>query len=151
MTLYIASDHAGFALKEKIKAALKVQKITVEDLGTNNEESVDYPDFAETLSRRVAQKPEQNKGILVCGTGIGMSIAANKVPGVRAAMIYDDFSAKAASEHNDANVACFGGRTQKIGDVKRWIEKWMKTPASLETRHRRRIDKITEIEEKNCC
>ncbi len=150
MTLYIASDHAGYELKEQIKAALKAQKTTVEDLGTETEASVDYTDYAETLARRVTQKTG-SKGILVCGTGIGMSIAANKIPGIRAAMIYDDFSAKAAAEHNDANVACFGGRTQKIGDVKRWIETWMKTSASQEPRHRRRIEKITEIEEKNCC
>lgn len=149
MTLYIASDHAGYALKESIKTALKARKTAVEDLGTNSEESVDYPDYAAKLAGKVSQNPK-NRGILVCGTGIGMSIAANKVPGVRAAMIYDDFSAKAAAEHNAANVACFGGRTQKPADAARWVRRWLDTPFEG-GRHQRRVDKIAKIEKTGTC
>ncbi len=143
--LYIGSDHAGYALKEQIKALLKAEKIAYEDVGVHSDESVDYPDYAEKVGHEVARKAA-NRGILVCGTGIGISIAANKMHGIRAAMIYDDFSAKAAAEHNDANVACFGGRTQKFADVKRWIRLWIRTPFSTEERHRRRVEKIRKIE-----
>ncbi|MBI2445079.1 ribose 5-phosphate isomerase B [Candidatus Micrarchaeota archaeon] len=145
--LYIGSDHAGYALKEKIKAHLTAEKITFEDMGVHTEESADYPAYAEKVGRAVAAKPG-DRGILVCGTGIGISIAANKMPGIRAAMIYDDFSAKAAAEHNDANVACFGGRTQKIADVKRWIRLWMQTPFSKEERHRRRVQEIDRLDKR---
>lgn len=143
--LYLGSDHAGFALKEQIKVFLKSEKIAFEDLGVHSEESVDYPDYAEKVGKKVVQNAK-NRGILVCGTGIGISIAANKVTGIRAALIYDDFSAKAASEHNDANIACFGGRTQKPAKVKRWIRIWLQTPNSSEERHRRRVKKISAIE-----
>jgi len=143
--LYIGSDHAGYALKEQIKATLKADNVSFEDVGVHSEEPADYPDYAEKVGKLVAKKAG-NKGILICGTGIGISIAANKLPGVRAAMIYDDFSAKAAAEHNDANVAAFGGRTQKIADVKRWIRLWLNTPFSKDERHHRRVDKITRLE-----
>jgi len=148
--LYLGSDHGGFALKQQINAFLAKKKIRFEDLGTETEDSVDYPDYAQAVARKVAAKPAENRGILVCGTGIGMSIAANKVPGVRAAMIYDDFSAKMSREHNDSNVACFGGRTQKPADVTRWLAIWLGTPFAGE-RHQRRVKKIAKIEEKNRC
>ncbi len=145
MMLYLGSDHGGFALKQDIKTFLKKKNIAFQDLGTENEDSVDYPDYAQAVARKVAEKPSENRGILVCGTGIGMSIAANKVPGIRAAMIYDDYSAKMAHEHNDANVACFGGRTQKPHDVTRWIAIWLETPFAGD-RHARRVHKISSIE-----
>ncbi len=146
--LYLGSDHGGFALKQEIKAFLTKTKTPFKDVGSDSVDSVDYPDYAKAVAQKVAQKPAENRGILVCGTGIGMSIAANKVPGIRAAMIYDDFSAKMAREHNDSNIACFGGRTQKPADVTRWLSIWLQTPFAGE-RHQRRVQKITAIEEES--
>src|SRR5512145_2878951 len=105
----IASDHGGLELKEAVKGFLKGRGIAVRDLGTLNADSVDYPDFGEKAARAVA-RGEAEKGILICGTGIGMSIVANKFPGVRAALITDEFMARMAKEHNNANILVLGGR-----------------------------------------
>ena len=105
----IASDHGGLELKAAVCEALRGRSITVRDLGTLNADSVDYPDFGEKVARAVA-RGEAEKGILICGTGIGMSIVANKFPGVRAALVTDEFTARMSKEHNNANIIVMGGR-----------------------------------------
>lgn len=142
--LFIGADHGGFALKEGLKKFLASQGIVFQDLGTFSEESMDYPDVAILLAKKVAEDADA-RGILCCGTGEGVCIAANKVKGIRAALVYDDASAKGASEHNHANVVCFGGRTMKLADVERWVGIWRSTPFGGE-RHQRRIDKINGFE-----
>lgn len=145
MTIAIASDHGGFELKEDLKAFLETMGITCSDLGTiNGEESVDYPDFGIELSRKVSDG-EFEKGILICGTGIGMSIVANKFPKVRAALVWDAFTARMAKEHNDANVLVIGGRTTARELAREIAKTWLE--ARFEGgRHQRRLDKIREIE-----
>ncbi len=141
--LYLAADHAGFALKEKIKAHLTAKGIAVQDLGADSEDSVDYPLFGIKLGRKVTESGE-NRGIAICGTGMGICMAANKVPGIRAAMVYSLDTAKLARQHNDANVACFGGRTQKPEDVLLWVDVFLKTPAETAERHDRRRKQLDE-------
>ena len=140
----IASDHGGLELKEAIKATLTARGTQVEDLGTITSDSVDYPDFGEKVARAVSTgKAEQ--GILICGTGIGMSIVANKFPGVRAALVTDEFTAQMSREHNDANVLVMGGRVLTSEQASKMVEVWLDT--SYEGgRHQRRLDKIAEIE-----
>jgi ribose 5-phosphate isomerase B len=143
MRIAIASDHAGFHLKDEVKKVLDTLKIVYEDLGPENTESVDYPDFA----RKVAEAVQDGKrGILICGTGIGMSIAANKFKGIRAALCNDAYSAQMSREHNDSNILIMGGRVltdlSQIPDiVKTWIETEFQGG-----RHQRRLDKINQFE-----
>lgn len=146
--IVIGSDHGGLNLKSALKSYLTRRGFEVNDAGTNNSDSVDYPDFglkvAETVSSGTA-----DKGILICGTGIGMSIAANKVSGIRAALVTDVFMARMAKEHNNANILVLGGRVldeQKACDlVGAWLD------ATFEGgRHQNRLDKISEIERKYC-
>ncbi|HEY4716104.1 MAG TPA: ribose 5-phosphate isomerase B [bacterium] len=142
----IASDHAGFELKEKIKEFLKAQGYEVLDLGTNNTESVDYPDYAAMLAEKISAG-ELKEGVLCCGTGIGMSIAANKFPGVRAAVAVNEFMAQMAREHNDANVLCLSSRVTDPEIAKKLVDVWLN--AKFEGgRHDRRVKKIIEIEKK---
>lgn len=108
-TVAIASDHAGFALKSELNAELVANGRDVLDLGTNNSDSVDYPDYAYALARSL-QQGQAEWGVLVCGTGIGISIAANRHPEIRAAVVHDTLGARLCRRHNDANVICFGGR-----------------------------------------
>jgi ribose 5-phosphate isomerase B len=141
----IASDHGGLELKEAIKECLKVRGIDVRDQGTINGDSVDYPDFGEKVARAVSTG-EAEKGILICGTGIGMSIVANKFPGVRAALISDDFTARMSKEHNNANIIVMGGRTSSAEQACRMVEIWL--DAGFEGgRHQSRLDKISRIEQ----
>lgn len=140
----IASDHGGLELKEHILAYLKQRNIEVRDLGTDNGDSVDYPDFGEKVARAIA-RGEAEKGILVCGTGIGMSIVANKFPGVRAALVWDDFTAQMSKEHNNANIIVLGGRVQTPEAACRMIGIWLDT-AFEGGRHQQRLDKIAQIE-----
>jgi len=139
----IGSDHAGFRLKEIVKNFLKTKNIEVEDLGTHTEESVDYPDYAFKVGEAVARK-DFDFGILICGSGIGMSIAANKVKGIRAALCNDLYSAHVSREHNNANILCMGGRV--IGEeVAKNCLVWLN--AKFEGgRHERRVNKITDYE-----
>jgi ribose 5-phosphate isomerase B len=142
----IASDHAGFELKEKVKEHLKSLGYEVVDLGTNSTESVDYPDYAVRVAERVSSG-EISEGVLCCGTGIGMSIAANKFPGVRAAVAVNEFMARMAKEHNNANVLCLSGRLTDPETAKKLVELWLN--AKFEGgRHERRVAKIMEIEKK---
>ena len=143
MKFYIACDHAGFNIKDKVKEIVESLGHTTVDLGTNSNERVDYPDFAHKLSLEVL-KDEGSYGILICGTGIGMSLAANKHKGIRAALCHDAYTAKMARAHNDANVLCFGERVVGLGVAESIIESWCNT--SFEGgRHANRVKKI-EIE-----
>jgi ribose 5-phosphate isomerase B len=146
MKISIGADHAGFALKEQLRQALEQKGYQVVDEGTHSSASCDYPDYAEAVAHDVAEG-RADRGILVCSTGIGMSIAANKVPGIRAALVTDVFMARMAKEHNNANVLVLGGRVldeQKACDlVGAWLD------ASFEGgRHQGRLDKIADIEKK---
>jgi len=144
MKIAIGSDHAGFELKETIKVFLKEKGIEVKDFGTHSEERVDYPDYAIPLAESVANG-EEDFGILICGTGIGMSIAANKVKGIRASLCSDVYSAHSAREHNNANVLCLGGRVLGKELAKEIVDKWLSS-SFLEGRHKRRVDKIMNYE-----
>ncbi|PLY02511.1 MAG: ribose 5-phosphate isomerase B [Desulfuromonas sp.] len=142
--LVIASDHGGLELKDAIKTALMSRGLKVEDLGTISPDSVDYPDFGEKVAHAVS-KGEAEQGILICGTGIGMSIVANKFPGVRAALVNDEFTAQMSREHNDANILVMGGRILSSEQACKLVDIWLDT--SYEGgRHQRRLDKIAEIE-----
>jgi len=144
MKIAIGSDHAGFELKETIKTFLKEKGIEVRDFGTYSEERVDYPDYAIPLAESVA-KGEEDFGILICGTGIGMSIAANKVKGIRASLCSDVYSAHSAREHNNANILCLGGRVLGKELAKEIVDKWLSS-SFLGGRHKRRVDKIMNYE-----
>ncbi|MEZ4485190.1 MAG: ribose 5-phosphate isomerase B [Syntrophotaleaceae bacterium] len=140
----IASDHGGLEMKEHLLAYLRQRNLEVRDLGTDNGDSVDYPDFGEKVARAIA-RGEAEKGILVCGTGIGMSIVANKFPGVRAALVWDDFTAQMSKEHNNANIIVIGGRVQTPEAACRMIGIWLDTTFEG-GRHQQRLDKIAQIE-----
>jgi ribose 5-phosphate isomerase B len=142
----IASDHGGLELKDAIKSFLEDRRIEIRDLGTMNSDSVDYPDFAEKLAVALTRGEAEN-GILICGTGIGMSIAANKFPGIRAALITDEFTARMSKEHNNANVIVMGGRVLKPEQACAMVQTWLET-AFEGGRHQGRLDKISQIEQK---
>ena len=141
----IGSDHGGLQLKDAVRAYLVGRGLIVDDLGTNNEDSVDYPDFGARVAKAVSRQVVA-KGILICGTGIGMSITANKFPGIRAALVWDDFTAQMAKEHNDANILVLGGRILSADDACRMIGIWLDS-AFAGGRHQGRLDKIAQIEE----
>lgn len=147
MKVAIAADHGGYKLKEEIKTLLTSMNIQTEDFGCTCEESVDYPDYALPVAEKVATG-EFDRGILVCGTGIGMSIAANKVPGIRCALVHDTFSARATREHNNTNVLAMGERVIGPGLALDIVKIWLETEFQG-GRHERRVDKITQIEEKH--
>ena len=143
----IASDHGGFALKEELLAHLRARGVEVDDLGTYSSESCDYPVYAEKLGRAVAAGTYE-RGILICGTGIGISIAANKIPGIRAALCSDCFSAEMCRRHNDANVLALGGRVLGVELAKRIVDTYL--AASFDGgRHERRVALISRLEEKS--
>lgn len=142
--LYIGADHGGFELKNEIVKYLKENNIDVIDLGTTTGEAVDYPPVAQKLCEKVLENT-LNKGILVCGTGIGMSIAANKMNGIRAAHCTDYYSAKYTRLHNNSNVLCLGGRITGSGLALELVQVFIDTEF-LGGRHQRRIDEITDIE-----
>lgn len=142
----IGSDHAGFALKEAIKKVLETLGVEYVDLGTYSEESTDYPDYAAAVALEVQRG---NRGILCCGTGVGMSIAANKFKGVRAAVCNNPLAAELSRRHNDANVLAMGGRViSDFQTVPEIVKTWLETPFEG-GRHQRRIDKIKQFEEKS--
>ncbi|MCA1032111.1 ribose 5-phosphate isomerase B [Bacillus timonensis] len=147
MKVAIASDHGGLNIKEEIKGLLKEMNISFEDLGCECNTSVDYPDYALPVASKVASG-EVDKGILICGTGIGMSIAANKIKGIRCALVHDTFSAKATREHNDSNVLAMGERVIGPGLAREIARIWLTTEFEG-GRHERRVEKITELEKTN--
>jgi ribose 5-phosphate isomerase B len=138
--LAIACDHAGFALKRELLAVLQQLGVRFEDLGTYDESSTDYPDFAHAVARGIAEG-RYARGVLVCGTGIGMSIAANRHPGVRAALCTESFSARMARAHNDANVLCLGSRVVGAGVAQEILRAFLDTPFEG-GRHQRRVTKM---------
>ena len=146
--ILLGSDHAGFQLKEEVKKFLDKQKIQYEDLGVFSDEPSDYPDIAYKLAEKAAKS--NSKGILMCGTGIGESIVANKVRGVRAANCFNEYTAQKSREHNDSNVLCLGARVLSSDDSKKIIRTWLETGFSGEERHKRRLGKISAIESKIC-
>ena len=145
--IYIGSDHAGFELKNIIKEFLKKEGYKVEDLGAHeyNPED-DYPDYAVKVCEKVLET--KGKGILICGSGQGMDRVANKIPGIYAAVCWDEISAKMAKEHGNVNVLCLGGRTVKPELAKKIVKIWLETPFIPRERHLRRINKIKEIEKR---
>lgn len=147
MKIAMGSDHGGIHLKNHIKEYLQAKGYEVIDHGTYTEDSCDYPDFAEKVCKDVVNgESGAEKGILVCGTGIGISMAANKCKGIRAALVADVFSAKMAAEHNNANVICMGERTTGVGLAEMMVDTFLETPFAG-GRHQRRIDKIMALEE----
>ncbi len=143
MIVAIGCDHGGFELKQELMAHLAKQGVEVKDYGCYSTDSCDYPEYAKAVAKAVAAG-ECEKGILICGTGIGMSIAANKVPGVRAALCTDCFSAQATREHNDSNVLCMGARVTGPGLALKIADIWLATPFSNDQRHVRRISMIED-------
>ena len=140
----VGSDHGGLELKDAIQAALAARGLDVDDYGTDNGDSVDYPDFAEKVAAAVS-RGDVELGILVCGTGIGMSIVANKFPGVRAALATDEFMAQMAKEHNNANVLVLGGRVLAKDLAFKMVNVWLDSTYEA-GRHQRRLDKISRLE-----
>ena len=148
MKIAIAADHAGYQEKEQLKPLLTELGIQFEDLGTVSPESVDYPDYARKVADKVASG-EADQGLLVCGSGTGMAIAANKVPGVRAAVAWNEEVARLAREHNDANVLSLAARCTPFNEIDKIVRAWF--AANFDGgRHSRRVDKIREIEKEMC-
>lgn len=147
MKIAIGCDHAALKLKNDVIEKLRKEGYEVEDFGIHEQKSVDYPDYALPVAEAVASG-RADKGILICGTGIGMSIAANKVKGIRCALCSDTFSAHATREHNDANILAFGERVVGEGLAMDIVDTFLKTPFSCDDRHVKRIAKISAIEDK---
>jgi len=145
MQIALACDHGGFELKEEMKTFLKSLGVEPIDLGTFNEDSVDYPDFGTLVAEKVS-RGELEKGILICGTGIGMSMVANKFPRIRAAVANDLYSSRCSREHNDANILIIGGRIVGKELAKEIVKVWLKTPFAG-GRHKRRLEKIEALEQ----
>ena len=153
MKIYIGTDHAGFELKEELKIFLEKLGCEVEDKGAYefNEED-DYPDFIFPVVKAVAEditRDLDSRGIVIGGSGQGEAIVANKVKGIRAAVVYDEYSAEMSRKHNDANIISLGNRTLSIGKAKDLVKLWLEMPFSNEERHKRRIEKIKAIENDN--
>lgn len=146
MIIPIASDHAGFEAKEKVKKTLEELGHMPVDFGTHSDDSVDYPDFAVQVAEKV-DEGEHEKGILVCGSGQGMCMTANKFKNVRAALVYDDDSAKLTRQHNNANVLCLPGRQLDDEQLKEFVKTWLETNFDG-GRHERRVNKIHDLTDK---
>lgn len=146
MKVAVAGDHGGFRLKEEIISLLREKGIEHKDFGVFSEDAVDYPDLALIVAEAV-QRGDFDRGVLCCGTGVGVAIAANKVPGIRAAHCHETFSARASREHNDANVLTMGQRVIGPGLAREIVTTWLQAEF-LGGRHARRVDKIRSIEQK---
>lgn len=146
VTIVLGSDHAGYRVKEYIKRLLSEMSYEFEDVGTFSEESVDYPDYAEKVGLLV-REGKNKMGILACATGMGASIAANKIPGIRAALVIDERTARLSREHNDANILVVGGRPFDKRNVKGIVKAWLESEFQGD-RHQRRVDKISRLESK---
>ena len=145
MRVAIGSDHAGYKLKEHLRSRLVAWSHEVVDLGTTSTESVDYPDFGAAVGRAVVDGRAE-RGVAICGSGIGISMAANKVPGVRAALVQEQLAARLSREHNDANVICFGERLIGVAHAEAALEVFLATPFSG-GRHAGRVDKLRALDE----
>jgi ribose 5-phosphate isomerase B len=145
MKIALASDHAGYVEKERLKTVLADLGVDFDDLGPASEASVDYPDFARKVAEQVARGLVE-QGLLVCGSGTGMAITANKVHGVRAAVAWSEETARLARQHNDANVLAIGARTTPVDDIPRIVRVWFETEFEG-GRHAERVAKISEVEQ----
>ncbi len=148
MTIYLVSDHAGFMLKEIIKKYLLDNNLTVEDLGPQASEPVSWVEYGSKAAEKISANPENSKGIFLCGSGLGMSIIANKFKHVRAALCNDLFTAEMSRKHNNANVLNMGARVIAPELALRIVEKWLNTEFEG-NRHQQRLDQLNETEEKN--
>jgi ribose 5-phosphate isomerase B len=146
MKIGIGSDHAGFELKEDLRQYLAEQKIEVEDLGVKSESPADYPDIGAAVAEKVA-RGEFDRGILICGTGLGMSIVANRFAGVRATLCHDTYTARMSREHNDSNLLVLGGRLTGKGLAREILKVWLESPFQGGN-HERRLGKIKSLERK---
>jgi len=143
----VASDHAGFELKEILKAELRRLGHKVVDVGTHSANPVDYPDYAEAVGLAI-QQGRGRRGILICGSGVGASVAANKLPGIRAGLCHDTYSAHQGVEHDDMNVLVLGARVIGVETAKELMHAFLRAKFSGETRHRRRLEKVIELEQR---
>lgn len=146
MVIGFACDHGGFPLKERLLTVLRGEGATVLDLGTNSTDPVDYPDYAAALGRAILEGKAE-RGVLVCGSGVGASVAANKLPGIRAGLCHDCFSARQGVEDDDCNVLCLGARVIGPELAADLVKVWLQARFSGAERHRRRLAKIRQIEE----
>jgi len=144
MKYFIASDHAGFKIKNFVKKIVSEAGYEIIDLGPNSDDRVDYPDFAKLVALEVQKDLNNHRGILICGTGIGMSMSANKFDGIRAALCHNSYSAKMAREHNDANILCLGERVCGEGVIEEIVKIWLKTEFGG-GRHTNRVEKINKL------
>lgn len=147
MKLVIASDHAGFSLKEILREFLEKQNFEIFDAGTDGETTVDYPDFAEKVGAAIVSK-EATRGVLICGSGVGASVAANKIKGVRAGLCHDTYSARQGVEHDAMNVLVLGARVVGAELAKELVKAFLAAKFSGEERHVRRLAKVTALERK---
>ena len=147
MKIALGSDHGGYQLKENLKEYLNEQKVEYIDFGCQSEKSVDYPDIGFKVAVAV-KSVKCNRGILICGTGIGMSIVANKIKGIRASLCHNEFTARCSREHNDSNILVMGGRDIGLGLAKTIVSVWLNTNYSHEERHINRLNKIKQEEDK---
>lgn len=144
MKIAVGCDHGGFELKEGLKPYLESKGIEVCDMGTHSDESVDYPKYAHLVATEVL-KPDVDFGILICGTGIGIGIAANKIKGIRCAIVHDEFTAKMSKQHNNANIISMGGRVIDLDMAKKIVDAYLQ--AQFEGgRHQRRVDEMMKLE-----
>lgn len=146
MKIALGSDHGGYHLKEAVKTYLEEKEYEVTDFGTCGTESVDYPEIGEKVALAV-RDGESDRGIIVCGTGLGISISANKIPGIRAALVSDTFTAKMSRAHNDANILALGGRVLGVDLALEIVDVWLHTDFEG-GRHERRVNKIKDLETK---
>ena len=144
MTIAIGSDHGGVELKDFLVEVIRSRGVTVEDMGTKGSESVDYPDFGRLVALKVA-KGEAERGVLICTNGIGMSMLANKFPGIRAALVHDLKTARMSREHTNSNILVLGGGVTEKSLAEQILEVWLQTPFAG-GRHQRRLDKIAQVE-----
>ena len=145
--IFLGADHAGFQTKQAIKVKLLEIKKSFIDLGTNSEKPlVDYPDYAQLVAEKVKEKA-QNQGILICGSGTGMCIAANKIKGIRASVAWDEYTAQKSREDNNANILCLSGRDTPIKEAVKIAEIWLNSIFSEKERYQKRLNKIKKIEE----
>lgn len=150
MKIFLGADHRGFDLKEKLKEWLKNKGHSVEDFGAHRMDPADdYPDFAVSVARKVAEDPVEHRGILLCGSGAGMDVAANKIKGIRATVVWNTESAEHARSHDDVNVISIATDWTPPEQARQIVKTFLETPFSDEERHIRRLKKIEEIEEKN--
>lgn len=147
MKIALAADHAGFEEKEKLKSELDSLGVEYTDMGTDSDASVDYPDFARKVAEAVA-KGDYERGILLCGSGAGMAIAANKVPGIRSAVAWNEEIARLSREHNNTNVLALAARFTADYEIKNIVKAWLDAEFDA-GRHERRIEKITKIEQED--